>query len=233
MKKYILIIAVSSMLAGKSMAAMEDDPLLTMVNIEKFEIQDGDEGNPVVLDAYAWVGKDINKFWMKTEIERVDGLTEESELQMLYSRALYPFWDIQIGWRRDIDPGPKRDWLAIGLQGLAPYMFEVDAGIFIGESGRLAARLDAEYEYMLTQKWVLSPEIEMNFYSKDDTAVGVGSGLANASLGLRLRYEIRREFAPYIGINWEKDFGDTADLTEVSGEESSDSRLVMGIRAWF
>ncbi|MCW9012771.1 MAG: copper resistance protein B [Gammaproteobacteria bacterium] len=232
MKKYLIMTAILFLVPGKSMAGMEDDPLLTMVTIEKFEVLD-DESNPVVLEAYAWIGKDLNKLWIKTEVEKVSGETEEAELQLLYSRALYPFWDFQIGWRRDFEPEPERNWLAIGLQGLAPYMFEVDAAFFIGESGRLAARLDAEYEYMFTQKWVLSPEIEMNIYSKGDAPVGIGSGLADMSAGLRLRYEIRREFAPYIGINWHKQFGDTADITEASGGDSSETSLVMGIRAWF
>lgn len=236
MKHYILTLMLSLIFSANSLAAgMEDDPLLTMVKIEKLEVQDADnnEDKPTLLDAYAWIGKDLHKLYIKTEVERVAGDTEEAELQLLYSRALYPFWDLQLGWRRDFDPQPERDWLAIGLQGLAPYMFEVDAVLFVGESGRMAARLDAEYEYMFTQRWVLSPEIEINAYSKDDITRGIGSGVADLSAGLRLRYEIRREFAPYIGINWNKQFGDTADITEAAGEDSSDTQLVMGIRAWF
>lgn len=233
MKTYLLMIMMLLMLSGKGMAAMEDDPLLAMVTIEKLEVLDGEESNPVLLDAYGWIGKDLNKLWVKTEMERVNGDIGEAELQLLYSKALYPFWDLQLGWRRDFEPEPERDWLVIGLQGLAPYMFEVDAAFFIGESGRLAARLDAEYEYLFTQRWILSPEIEINAYSKDDDARGIGTGLVNMSAGLRLRYEIRREFAPYVGINWDKQFGSTADISRAAGEKSSDAQLVMGIRAWF
>lgn len=112
-------------------------------------------------------------------------------------------------------------------------MFEVDAVMFIGESGQVAARLDAEYEYMFTQRLVLSPEIEINAYSKNDAGRGIGSGIADLSAGLRLRYEIRREFAPYLGINWNRQFGNTADMTRATGEDSSDTQLVVGIRAWF
>jgi len=236
MKYYWLIIAMTLVHSANSLAAgMEDDPLLAMMKIEKLEMQDadGDEHKPLVLDASAWIGKDLHKLYIKTEVERVAGDTEEAELQLLYSRALYPFWDVQIGWRRDFDPQPERDWLVLGLQGLAPYMFEVDAVLFVGESGRVGARLDAEYEYMFTQRWVLTPEIEINAYSKNDADRGIGSGIADLSAGLRLRYEIRREFAPYLGINWNRQFGNTADITRTAGEDSSDTQLVVGIRAWF
>ncbi|MCU7850314.1 MAG: copper resistance protein B [Candidatus Thiodiazotropha sp. (ex Lucinoma kastoroae)] len=179
------------------------------------------------------MGYDLNKFWFKTEVERVDGETEEAEVQFLYSRAVAPFGDVQAGWRRDINPEPDRDFLALGFKGLAPYLFEVDARVFIGESGQIGARIDAEYEYMLTQKLILSPEIEMNLYSKDDEEVGIGSGLSDMELGLRLRYEVLREFAPYIGVNWTKIFGQTADFASDEGEDTSDVQIVLGIRAWF
>ncbi|MCG7898512.1 MAG: copper resistance protein B [Candidatus Thiodiazotropha lotti] len=214
-------------------AGGKDDPLVYKVMIDQLETRITDGSNPLVLEADAWVGYDLHKFWFKTDVERVDGETEEAEIQLLYSRAISPFWDIQAGWRRDIKPKPDRDYLTLAFKGLAPYLFEVDAGLFIGESGRINARLDAEYEYMLTQKWVLSPELSMNLYSKDDEERGIGSGLSDMSLGLRLRYEIRREFAPYIGVNWRKQFGDTADFTEAEDEDTSDTQFVVGIRAWF
>lgn len=237
MKKYAFIL-FTGLLASSWQAfasGMEDDPLLTMVKIDKLEVQDADSGEhrPLVLDASAWVGKDLNKLYLKTEVDRVAGKNEEAELQVLYDRALYPFWDVQLGWRRDFDPQPERDWFVVGLQGLAPYMFEVDAVLFVGESGRTAARLDAEYEYLFTQRWVLTPEIEINAYGKDDLQRGLGSGIADMSAGLRLRYEIRREFAPYIGVNWNRKFGKTADLASAEGEDDSDAQLVVGLRAWF
>ena len=215
------------------MASGEDDPLLYKVMIDKLEVRAADGPDPLLLDADAWIGYDLNKFWFKTEVEVVDGRTEEAEVQFLYSRAIAPFWDFQAGWRHDIKPQPKRDFLALGFKGLAPYLFEVDAGLFIGESGQVGARLDVEYEYLFTQKLILSPEIEMNFYSKDDEAVGIGSGLSDMELGLRLRYEIKREFAPYIGVNWTKKFGQTANFARDEGEETSDIQFVVGIRAWF
>jgi copper resistance protein B len=232
MKKTIAALMTAG-LSTTAFAGGADDPLLYKVMIDKLEVRNTDGPNPLVLDADAWIGKDLNKFWFKTEVERVDGITEEAEVQFLYSRAVAPFWDFQAGWRRDIKPDPDRDYLALGFKGLAPYLFEVDAGVFIGESGQIGARLDAEYEYMFTQKLVLSPEIELNAYSKDDEAVGIGSGLSDMALGLRLRYEIRREFAPYIGVNWTKKFGQTADFARADGEDASDVQIVAGIRAWF
>ncbi len=233
MMKKILAALMAIGLSNPVFAGGADDPLVYQVMIDKLEIRGTDGSNPLVLEADAWVGYDLNKFWFKTEVERVNGETEEAEVQFLYSRAIAPFWDLQVGWRRDIKPDPKRDFLALGFKGLAPYLFEVDAGIFFGESGQIGARLDAEYEYMFTQKLILSPEVEMNLYSKDDEAVGIGSGFSDMELGLRLRYEIRREFAPYIGVNWMGKFGQTADFARDEGEDTSDVQIVAGIRAWF
>ncbi|TVO72993.1 copper resistance protein B [Sedimenticola selenatireducens] len=229
------IVAVM-MFAGLSSAALaggEDDPLLYKVMVDKLELRNANGPNALVLEADAWIGYDLNKLWIKTDVERVNGNTEEAELQFLYSRAVAPFWDFQVGWRHDIKPKPTRDYLALGFKGLAPYQFEVDAGLFIGESGQVNARVDAEYEYMLTQKLILSPEVAVNLYSQNDAEVGIGSGLSDMELGLRLRYEIRREIAPYIGVNWTRKFGQTADYAKAEGEDASDVQLVAGIRIWF
>lgn len=220
-------------LSTTAMAGGVDDPLVYRVMLDKLEIRGADGDNPLVWDAQAWIGYDLNKFWIKAEGERVDGKTEEADIELLYSRALAPFWDLQAGWRRDIEPTPDRDWLALSLKGLAPYLFEVDASLYIGESGRIATNLDAEYEYMFTQRLILSPEIEINLYSDRDAARGIGSGLSNLEAGLRLRYEIRREFAPYIGVNWTRLFGGTADFADAEGGDTSDLQWVAGIRAWF
>lgn len=214
-------------------AGMEDDPLLGKVIIDQLELRDTDEGTATAWEAEAWIGRDLHKLWFKTEGERIHGETEEAELQLLYSRAVSPYWDLQLGWRHDLEPEPERDWLAVGFKGVAPYFLETDAALFIGESGHAAARLGIEHELMLTQQWVLSPELEINLHSRDDPAHGIGSGLSDLSLGLRLRYEIRREFAPYVGLHWSKKFGDTADYARTEGEDDDDLQLVAGIRAWF
>lgn len=230
----IIVLLLSSSLSLSALAGgMNDDPLLAKVMISQFEIRGGEGEDPFVWEGQGWIGKDLNKFWFKTDGEVADGETEGAEIQALYSRAIAPYWDVQLGWRRDIRPEPNRDWLTVGLQGLAPYWFEIDTALFIGKDSRVGARLQGEYEILFTQKLILSPEVEVNFYSKDDPEVGSGSGLSDLELGLRLRYEIRREFAPYIGINWEKVYGSTADFRRLEGRDVSDFRVVAGIRAWF
>ena len=220
--------------SGSALAGgLPDDPLLFMFKLDKAEYRNGDEGDIFAWDAQAWLGKDLDKLWLKSEGEILEGDTEDGNLEVLYSRAVAPFWDLQAGWRHDFQPTPSRDWFAFGFQGLAPYLFEVDATAYIGESGRMAFGFSAEYEYMFTQRLILTPEVEMSFHSKDDEAVGVGSGLSDLTLGLRLRYEIRREFAPYIGVNWWNKYGKTADYAEEEGGERSDVEFVVGVRAWF
>lgn len=212
---------------------MEDDPIVTKVMIDQLEKRITDGEDPLVLEAQAWIGKDLNKFVIKADVEQVNSETEELELQALYSRAIAPFWDFQVGVRQDQKPKPARDWLAIGFQGLAPYWYEIDTALFIGEAGQVGLRFVAEYEWMITQRLVLSPEIEINLHSKNDVATGTGSGLSDTQLGLRLRYEIKREFAPYIGINWNKKYGNTATFANDDGEKVDDTQIVLGIRAWF
>lgn len=214
-------------------AGAEDDPVLGKVMIDQLEKRYTDGKDPLILEADAWIGQDLNKAWFKIDAEHVDGKLEELELQALYSRAIDPYWDIQVGWRHNNKPLPQRDWLAVGVKGLAPYWFEVDAALFVGGNGQVNARLQGEYEWMLTQKWVLSPELEANFFSDDDLAHDIGSGLSNMQAGLRLRYEIKREFAPYVGINWTGKFGDTADLARAAGNKTSDTQFVLGVRSWF
>ncbi|MCB1661918.1 MAG: copper resistance protein B [Pseudomonadales bacterium] len=229
----VLLASTLSLAANSVDAGGEDDPLLTKVLIDQFELRDSDSENPLVLEGQAWIGKDLHKLWLKTDFERVEGETEDAELQVLYSRAIAPFWDLQLGLRKDFQPSPSRSWAVIGLQGLAPYFFEVEPVFFIGESGRTALRLEAEYELLLTQRLILTPDIELNIYGQNDSETGVGSGLSDVQMGLRLRYEIRREFAPYIGVNWSRKYGKTADYSRRTGEDLDDTQLVIGIRAWF
>jgi copper resistance protein B len=234
MKKKVFVLA-AALLASPAVFAggMEDDPLLFKLMLDQLEWRDADGDDLFVWEADAWIGRDLNKLWFKSEGERAGSVTEGAEIQALYSRAVDPYWDFQIGWRHDLKPEPNRDWLAVGFKGLAPYWFEVDATVFAGGNGQVAGRLQAEYEFMLTQRWVLSPEFEMNIHGKDDEQTGIGSGISDLELGLRLRYEIRREFAPYIGINWEKKFGKTAGFAEDEGESTDELQFVVGIRAWF
>ena len=234
MKNKLLIGLLGCTLATSVYAGgMEDDPVLVKVMIDQLETRLVNGDNPAVLEAQAWIGKDLNKFVMKADIEQVAGATEEQELQALYGHAISPYWDFQAGIRQDQKPTPTRNWLALGFQGLAPYWFEVDTSLFIGESGQVGLRLQAEYEWMFTQRLVLSPEIEVNLHSKNDAATGTGSGLSDSQVGLRLRYEIVREFAPYIGINWTNKYGQTATYARNNGETVNSMQVVAGVRAWF
>ena len=220
-------------IANIAAAGAKDDPLLGKVMIGQLEVRDTEGDNPQVVEAQGWVGKDLEKLWIKADAERVGGETEEAELQALYSQAVAPYWDFQLGLRKDFQPTPDRSWAVIGFQGLAPYFFEIDTALFFDEHGRTALRLEAEYELLFTQRLILTPEVEANFYGQNDAATGVGSGLSDVEFGLRLRYEIRREVAPYIGVNWSRNYGATADFAKRTGEGIDDTQLVIGLRAWF
>ena len=230
---FTLIFLVALLITTPVQAGGKDDPVLSKVMINQLEKRYTDGKDPLILEADAWIGQDLNKVWFKVHAEHVNDKLEELELQALYNRAVDPYWDLQIGWRHDNKPSPQRDWFAIGVKGLAPYWFETDAALFIGGNGQANARVSMEYEWMLTQQWVLSPEVEADLYSDSDPAHHIGSGLSKVQAGLRLRYEIKREFAPYIGVNWTGKFGDTADLARAAGNDPRDLQFVVGMRAWF
>lgn len=236
--KYIKTLALCGV-AGLSVSGQtvqaggSDDPLLTKVIIDQLESRAGDGSNPAVLEAQAWVGYDLHKLWIKTDLEKVGSEFEEVELQALYSKAVHPYWDFQTGWRHDSKPKPSRDWFAIGFQGVAPYWIETDAALFLADDGLVNARVTLEQELMLTQKLVLMPEFEVNLYSKADNQTDIGSGLSDTIFSLRVGYELRREFTPYVGVNWQRKYGGSADHAREAGEPVSDTRLLVGIKAWF
>jgi copper resistance protein B len=208
---------------------MHDDPLLAMFKLDQFERAHGDDAYSTSWEAEAWLGHDFDKLWLRTEGERESGLTD-ARIEAFWDHAFASFWDWQLGVRHDFGSGPQRTWAAFGVQGLAPYWFEIEATAYVGERGRTAMRLRAEYELLLTQRLILQPELEANLYSKSDPARGVSDGLSDFDFGLRLRYEIRREFAPYVGVVWTRRFGDEAAL---SGRAGNDTQLVAGLRVWF
>jgi len=219
--------------ADDATADTKDDPLLLTVILDQVEMRDATGDDTFSWDVEGWLGKDLDKFWFKTKGERTGGNTDDAELQFLYTKAIDRYWDFQLGVRYDFEPSPSRSWAVIGVKGLAPYFFDIDAALFIGESGRTAFRFEAEYELLLTQRLILTPDIEISLHDKNDPMTGIGSGLSDIEAGLRLRYEIRREFAPYIGINWSRLFGNTADFARTAGESTSETQLVIGLRAWF
>ncbi|WP_324751216.1 copper resistance protein B [Sphingomonas sp. LY54] len=195
-------------------------------------IRDGRDG--YAWDAQGWYGGDIHKIWLKSEGEGSFGESPEHvEVQALYSRALDPWFNLQAGVRHDFRPDPERTYAVLGLQGLAPYWFEVEGALFLSDKGDLSARFEAEYDQRLTQKLILQPNIEFDLAAQDVPEIDVGSGLSSAELGLRLRYEFVPEFAPYVGVKYERAFGDTARFRRAAGEEAGGWSLLVGLRTWF
>lgn len=233
MRRLSYVVSVLMSCPSLVFAMGDADPLLATLKIDQLEIRETDGGNPRVWDASLAIGYDLNKFWLKTEGERVDGETESAEVSLLYGRTIAPYWDVLLGVRQDVQPDPQRQWLQLGVQGTAPYFIETEMSLFVGESGRTALRIELEQEWRLAQRWVLVPELEANIYGHNDAATQVGSGLANVELGLRLFWEVRREFSPYVGIVHEKSYGNTAAMVREDGEEVSDTQLVLGMSAWF
>lgn len=189
-------------------------------------------------DGAAWearlrIGRDYNRLVIKSEGEAAHGRVEHARTELLYSRALSAYWDLQAGVRIDAGEGPDRDWLAFGVQGLAPYWFEIDATAYLDNHGRSALRLSAEYEIALTQRLAAQPRIEAELHGKDDLARDIGRGLSNVTAGVRLRYEFTPQFAPYVGVERSGSFGRTADLRRAAGERSYATRWVAGARFWF
>ncbi|MEE4910655.1 copper resistance protein B [Pseudomonas alliivorans] len=212
---------------------VHDSGINSFFLLDQLEYQDADEGSTLAWDASGWIGGDINRLWVRSEGERTNGVTEDAELQLLYGRSVSPWWDVVAGVRQDFKPESPQTWAAFGIQGMALYDFEAEATAFIGENGQTAARLEGEYDILLTNRLILQPTAEVNFYGKNDPERGVGSGLANTEVGLRLRYEIVRQFAPYIGVTWSRSYGNTADFIRDEGGDVDEARFVAGIRMWF
>ncbi len=222
------------MLTTNATAMEEHEPHFLFFQADQFEYRAQDGGDSLKWDAQGWYGGDYDKLWLKTEGEKLArGKTEKAEVQVLFSHLVTDFFDVQAGVRYDPEPHPRRGYAVLGVQGLAPYYFETDAALFLSNEGELSARFEAEYELLLTQRLVLQPSLEINLAAQDTSARGIGSGVSDIELGLRLRYEIRREFAPYIGVNWERKLGQTADIARRDGEDTDVPSFVTGVRFWF
>ncbi len=212
---------------------MADDAKHLYVMFDNLEYRHSGDGNAQTVDAQAWYGGDHNKLWLKLDGERSNGHLDATRTEALWNHAIATYWGSQVGVRHDLGDGPTRNWAAFGVQGLAPYWFDLQATAYLGQSGRTALRVEAEYELLLTQRWILQPDVEVNFYGKNDPARGIGSGLSDLDVGLRLRYEITRKFAPYVGVVWNRKFGQTADYARAIGGDNQETQLVAGFRIWF
>jgi copper resistance protein B len=203
-----------------------------LVNLAEYQVRDGKDGYR--WEGEAWWGGDINRLVVKSEGEGTfrEGV-DSAEVQTLYSRAIGPYFNLQAGIRHDFRPSPTRTYATIGVEGLAPYMFDTEAALFLSNKGDLLGRLEGWYDQRLTQRLILQPRVELNLSAQDVPEDRIGAGLTNVELGLRLRYEMRREFAPYIGVSYEAKTGHTADFARAAGEDPTSTSFVAGIRVWF
>jgi copper resistance protein B len=181
----------------------------------------------------AWVGGDIHRLWLRSEGESIEGRVEHGDLEVLGGRAISPWWDLVAGVRHDFGEGPSQTFAAVGVTGLAPYKIEVEATAYLGTSGQTAARVEASYDTLLTNRLILQWHAEADAYGKADERRGIGAGLSTVEAGVRLRYEVTRRFAPYIGLSWQRAFGGTADFRRDHFDDVSDTRFVAGVRVWF
>lgn len=220
--------------------ALEGNERLTLADEHPFYALLGDrleyneQANAGVFDLQAWYGTTFDRLVIKTEGDFSEGSIEENQTDILWGHAVSAYWDTQAGVRLDYNKeGENRQWLAFGLQGLAPYWFEIDMTAYVGERGNTAFTLEAEYELLLTQKLIIQPRAEITLYGKNDKQNDLGSGLSSSAIGFRVRYEFTRQFAPYIGIEWSNKFGNTADYATSSGQSSNNTAFVAGIKFWF
>lgn len=199
---------------------------LAMLTVDRLEAwsHDGEPGQHWSLQG--WVGGDLQRVWLRSEGEREDGRLASGDIEALYGRSVAPWWDVVAGIRHDIGPGARRDWAALGVQGMAPYKFEVEATAYLGQGGRSAARFEAEYDVLLTNRLILQPVIEAEWRDRRDIGADAGAGLSKVEAGLRLRYEIVRRFAPYVGVVHER-------REHADGTDNRETRVIGGLRLWF
>lgn len=203
-----------------------------MVNLAEYQVRRGRDGYR--WDGEAWFGGDINRLTLKSEGEgEVGGGVDHAEVQMLYSRAIDPYFNFQVGLRHDFRPSPTRTYAAIGFEGLAPYMFDVEGTAFVSDKGDVLGRFTGYYDQRITQRLILQPRVEFNLSAQDVPELRLGAGVTDIELGLRLRYEVTREFAPYLGISYDAKTGRTADFARADGKDPSSASLVVGVRFWF
>ncbi len=217
---------------------VHDDQIFWFLFFEQLEFASTSQTNAAAWDVQGWIGDDYNRFWFKSVGDRTNRTEAgDFEVQALYGRLIAPYWDFQAGVRYDrrLGTGPslQRAHLVVGVQGLAPYWWEMEPALFISEDGDVSARVEASYDLLLTQRLILQPEVEVNLAASTVEEWGVGSGLSDLSVDVRLRYEIRRRFAPYLGVSWFQRFGETADLARNEGRDVAELAILAGVRMWF
>ncbi len=203
-----------------------------MFNLAEAQFRKGRNGYE--WDAEGWTGGDIDRLWVKSQGDGTFGrAVDRADIQLLYSHAIDPYFNLQAGVRVDVRPDPSRVYAAIGVEGLAPSFFDVQGALFLSTKGELLARAEGSYDQRITQRLILQPRAELNFAAQDTPETKSGAGLSDAELGLRLRYDIRREFAPYVGVQYKRAFGETRRYLRQAGDEPGGWSLLTGIRTWF
>ena len=212
--------------------AVHDRAINYMVLFDQLEWQGGSDGGPG-WDNTTWIGGDLNRLWLRSEGESHAREVESAFVDALWGRRISRWWDLVAGVRQDFRPGPGRTWVGGGIQGLAPMFFEVEATAFVGPGGRTLARLEADYSLLVTNRLILQPLVEAELLGKADPERQRGAGLTSFETGLRLRYEFRREFAPFVGVTWNRSLFGTADFARAAGEDVGSTRIAVGLRTWF
>jgi copper resistance protein B len=216
-------------------APVDDNRVLHFLTFNQLEGRTSGPDTAFRWDAQGWIGTDYNKLWFKSEGKVTGGTMSDGDHEILYDRPIprLRYLDWQVGVRTDLDSGPARVWAAIGMEGLAPYTFDIEPTLYFRDGGNVAGRLSGSYNLRITQRLILQPQIELNFYSQRDPARGIGAGLSNLDSGMRLGYQISRKFAPYIGFTYSENYGETARFARQAGTVLSCSRcFVFGIWAW-
>jgi copper resistance protein B len=216
-----------------AMMDMNDASRLGRALVDQWEWREGGGDHSAVWDAQGWYGNDYDKLWAKSEGDWRSGGPARGRAELLWDRIATRWWSLQAGARYDFGGGPGRGWAALGVQGLAPYWIDVDASLYVGRAGSLATRFKAESDLRLTHRLIVQPELELNVYSRPDRARDQGAGLSDLQAGLRLRYEIRRELAPYLGLAWRRRWGETAQLLRAAGELPNGLQWLVGVRCWY
>lgn len=229
---FLLVAILAPVARAQDGVHLMDQHTFVHLMVDEFEFVGVADENDLVWDVDLSVGGDLQKAWIKTRGKRSD-VADVSEVQALYGKAVLPYWDLQAGIRHDVEPSPNRDWAVFSIRGLAPYFFDVEAELFFAEGGQTSIRAKGEYELLLTQRLILSPELELLSYGRDEPGRLIGSGLSKIEFDIRLRYEIKREIAPYIGLGWHRLYGATRDLARAAGRDRGDTAVSIGVRAWF
>lgn len=216
----------------RALQQMHGDYPLLWLQADRFETQIGDGADGYLWDVQGYYGGPTNRFWFKSEGEGGFGKQiDDAEFQALYARAIAPFFDVQAGLRHDV-AGPDTTYAVLGIQGLAPYMFELDAALFLSHRGDLTARVEAELDQRITQRLIVQPRAELNLSAQDVPQLGIGAGLDSIEIGVRLRYEIVREFAPYVGVEQQWRTGRGAGYARAAGDGPSATKFIIGVRLW-